>query len=563
MRVLSAAIALALILAAAACSRSKSAPPAAGEAPAAVDSSLTLFFTTELKGSIEPCGCTSDPLGDLARLAELLDEARRGGHPVLYLDGGSALYSNLEIPEDLQAQESLKANLLAESLAKPLATAAVGLGPYDLAEGAERVKPARHAVNLAEGSGISLEAPKVVRAGTTPVGIFGIVSPDAVAHLGLQASDPTAAAKATVAALRAEGATVIVALAHMDRAAATLLAREVEGIDFLLIGEGAPSEPGQVSLEPTRVGDTWLVRPANRGQVVSRFELFIRDESSFQDAGGRARAEAETAELRERIPALEADIKGWREAPDADPGFLKTKEAELRELKSRRERLAREPIQRPAKGNYFTFSQVEIDRALPCSENVVEAKRKLDQAIGEANLAAAANTRPPAAAPGQASYVGAEECALCHREEVDFWKKSRHHGAWETLEGLGKQWSYDCIGCHVTGWQKPGGSNLVHNESLRDVQCESCHGPGSLHVDADGNDQPRTITRSPSESTCTGCHNPDHSDTFEFQAYLRNVTGVGHAPAFRAALGEGPTGHELRAAALKRAGTLIGEGCLK
>ena len=49
---------------------------------------FTLFLTTELLGTIEPCGCTSDPLGDLARTVELVNQARQEGRAVLVVDGG-------------------------------------------------------------------------------------------------------------------------------------------------------------------------------------------------------------------------------------------------------------------------------------------------------------------------------------------------------------------------------------------------------------------------------------------------------------------------------------------
>ncbi|HVQ24918.1 MAG TPA: hypothetical protein VMV01_07070, partial [Planctomycetota bacterium] len=77
------------------------------------------------------------------------------------------------------------------------------------------------------------------------------------------------------------------------------------------------------------------------------------------------------------------------------------------------------------------------------------------------------------------------------------------------------------------------------------VQCEACHGPASLHLDSMGK-RTDTLTRSPPESTCKGCHTPEHSDTFALEPYLRDVLGPGHGEARRKALGEGPTGHELR-----------------
>ena len=58
----------------------------------------------------------------------------------------------------------------------------------------------------------------------------------------------------------------------------------------------------------------------------------------------------------------------------------------------------------------------------------------------------------------------------------------------------------------------------------------------------------------PPPELCAGqCHTKEHSDTFQYEAYLRDIIGAGHGPAARGKLGDGPTGHSLRTAALARA----------
>lgn len=543
-----------------ACSGSKGTTDKAGPDQGKV----TLFATTELKGTIEPCGCTSDPLGDLARTAELIARARSGKDTALYVDGGSLLYSKLPIPEAMVAQEQLKADLLVEAFGDDLQPVGVGLGPYDLAAGGEApVQPARMAANVKPGQRVPVAPPKVVEAGGVKVGVFGVVAVGAVAQLGVEATDPEPAARAAVAELEKQGAQVVVALAHMTKTEAVALARSVDGIDFLLIGQNAPDDPKRLSGAPEKVGGTWLFQPADRGQVVSRLDLTYRGPGGFADAIGEARAAAERADIDERLPALRADLEKWSQAEDADPTFLATKKKELAALEARRKALAEKPLQPPDEGSYFTLAQIEIDKGLPCSEEVVAAKQAYDKAAGLANFKAAKDDLPPEPAPGEAGFVGAEECSFCHADAVEFWKGTRHFEAWETLEVQDKQFNLDCIGCHVTGWQQPGGSTLGVNEHLRDVQCETCHGPGSLHVDAEGAALKETVELVPPEDLCVGCHNPEHSDTFDYEAYLRDVTGPGHGEAFRERLGDGPTGHELRSAALKAAGAKIGAGCPK
>jgi hypothetical protein len=522
---------------------------------------LTIFLSSELKGTTEPCGCNSDPLGDLARTSQIVAEAKKQG-PVIFLDGGSTLYTQVNVSDGILAQEQLKSTLIEKTFADYINVAALGLGPYDLGEGAAKVRPARHAVNLAPEAGVALEAPAIIDAGGMKVGVFGVVSPVAMKTVGLEAGEAAPAATKAIAELKGKGAQVIVALAHMTKDESRALAQAAPGIDFLLIGQNLP-EPDQVRHEAMQVGDTWLFRPANRGQYLSRLRLTRRGEGPFADAVGEVRAAIEIDSLSVELQTLTSDLEKWEADPNGDKAFIANKKKEFKELSERKATLETSALQAPAKGNYFTLGQLKINKALDCQPEVVAAKQAYDKSAGEANVKAA-KAEPPAAPKGAATYVGIEECEMCHKEAVEFWKKTKHAKAWHTIEMVNKQFNFDCISCHVTGFQKPGGSSIGFNEPLRDVQCEQCHGPGSLHVDAEGEEEKRkTIVSRPEESVCMECHTKEHSDTFDFEPYLRDVTGPGHAPALRASLGDGPTGLELRSAALKKAGAGIGNHCPK
>src|SRR4051812_47990813 len=108
---------------------------------------VTFVATAEIKGTPEPCGCTSDPLGDVARVATLA----KGG---LWLDAGSLSY-------DLEAMaptRRMQADATAAELGRVVtaAGAEVGLGADDLARGAGRVTPPRQACNV---RGVPVAAP--------------------------------------------------------------------------------------------------------------------------------------------------------------------------------------------------------------------------------------------------------------------------------------------------------------------------------------------------------------------------------------------------------------------
>src|SRR5690348_10266116 len=79
---------------------------------------VRLVATAEIEGVPEPCGCTSDPLGDVARVATLA----KGG---LWVDAGSLLYGD--------GAERPQAELKAQALARivQMAKVPIGLGKGD------------------------------------------------------------------------------------------------------------------------------------------------------------------------------------------------------------------------------------------------------------------------------------------------------------------------------------------------------------------------------------------------------------------------------------------------
>ncbi len=526
---------------------------------------FTIVALAEMRGQIGPCGCTTDPLGDIARTSQIAAGIRAEG-PTLVLDAGSVLYSKNPIPPHLEAQEELKADLLISTYKEALGVAAVGLGPADLAKGTDKLRLPRHVVNLAADSKVAVEAPKIVDVGGARVGVFGVIAEGAVPAATLAITDPIAAGKAAASKLRGDGAEIVVALVQAaSKKDAVKLVREIGGADIAIAGLGASApEPEDVEPEATKVDGTWLVIPGNRGQVISKIQVTVRgDWTPLADAVGDGAAKAKIATIDKQLAAADADLEKMKADKDADPAFVTQKQAERDQLAKDKAALAATPLIVPAKGSYFTLEQVRINKPLACDTKVQSNVTAFYKAAGEANVKAAAGQKVAAPAKGAASYVGTEACSDCHSDAVDFWKTTRHAHAWETLVERGQEFDYDCIGCHVTGWDKPGGSNLASNDTLRDVQCETCHGPGSIHVAKGGEERPSAIVRLPDEKLCaTQCHTKEHSDTFDLQPYLRDVTGPGHGANLRTKLGDGPTGGELRKAGLAKAGRM-GPNCVR
>ncbi len=456
---------------------------------------VTLLATAEIHGTPEPCGCQSDPLGDVARIGGLFQQAQRRG-PALLVDAGGLRRTNQPIPEAAEAQAQLKAHFLERTF-------------RDLGAvlGDDLVQPE---VRTIDGLKIGL-----LRLGAAPAPV--------------------------VAGLRSQGADLIVALAQVDRATARQIARSTPGISILVVGK----EVGEGGA-PEQLGETLIVQPAEEGQRIVRIVLHMANGTlSTRLVASETDRARERARTQQKIAVLDNEIAQLEKDPTAEPAFVATKRRQRAELAA----ALAAPTPTPS-GSYAIAELMPIRHTLPRDPQIAAAMKVLDAAVGEANRTAGEKMAVPAAAPGAAHYVGLEQCELCHDEAVNFWKTTVHARAWNELVQVNKQWSFDCIGCHITGYGQRGGSAMAHVDGLTDVQCEVCHGPGSQHVE-----RPQKMRlKMPSDNDCKSCHTKDHSDTFQYAPYLRDVLGPGHGEKRRTALGEGPTGHELRHAAQQKAG---------
>jgi hypothetical protein len=151
---------------------------------------------------------------------------------------------------------------------------------------------------------------------------------------------------------------------------------------------------------------------------------------------------------------------------------------------------------------------------------------RYDQRVNEHNRVSLADRLPQPAKEGTAHYIGSEACKSCHEPAYTWWRDTKHGRAYATLEKLHKEFNLSCVGCHVTGYNQPGGSTVTHVENLKDVGCENCHGPGSTHAKEPA--RKGLVARDTSEATCTSCHTREHSDRFVYEAFKTLLVAPGH-----------------------------------
>lgn len=120
-----------------------------------------------------------------------------------------------------------------------------------------------------------------------------------------------------------------------------------------------------------------------------------------------------------------------------------------------------------------------------------------------------------------ATYVGTAQCVSCHKSAAAVWESSPHAHAFATLTARQADADPKCIGCHTVGFGDTSGYRREFGASkLVDVGCESCHGPGSLHVRAKTGDTAINFTfRTLDAGDCQKCHYGEFSRPFVWDEF--------------------------------------------
>jgi predicted CXXCH cytochrome family protein len=119
-------------------------------------------------------------------------------------------------------------------------------------------------------------------------------------------------------------------------------------------------------------------------------------------------------------------------------------------------------------------------------------------------------------------YGGYPHCQACHASgseptnQYPHWRNTGHSLAYDSHPGL--QWNADCLPCHTTGWDTQlsnGGfddffysSDTLGMQQMRNVQCESCHGP------TDQVPHPATTVVDFHAEVCADCHSWTEAPTY-------------------------------------------------
>ena len=429
----------------------------------------------EMRGMLEPCGCASGQLGGLARRIFKLHEDKDYD---LLIEGGNLAAGGSEL--DLQKTFTALTALDFDSTRYH----AIGIGPLDLEQEPEEYgsilqvpRAPLVASDLVPKEGFSwpVKAFIAVEAGQGKI-------PVRIASLAMQIPKSATGTKVTLlspadawkrALEGATASTLRVLLAHGDAEQIASLTKLDPKPDLVVGFSNSHHEPPEL---PDNSKEAPVVWPAVNGR-------FLLDVWLTREAG-----KGKITRYR-RIP-----LEGSPSSPGAmeDEGMKSLLLAHRMEV-AKNDVLTRMADQKPTKDG--------------------------------------------------ATYVGSKVCGSCHPAALLIWEKSKHAQAWKTLEdaeagklvhkSTGKPrygWPTtkypDCVGCHVVGYGfKSGFVDKAKTEHLTDVGCESCHGAGSQHSDAQLGKIPKDkgVLGRCDPVLCTACHNFEQSPTFDYSERWKKI----------------------------------------
>lgn len=500
-----------------------------------------LIFLSSLNGYTEPCGCTEDIVyGGIDRLvgtSHALQQSQQS--PLVLISAGDTLFESVEVQDADKAQDTLRIALLASALHKAKLRV-MGVGPRDLSRGwgvlddfardAELTLVSTNMRPIAPqgDEAISLERAAVIRVGALRVALLNIVLADSNdLREDIVVQDPQESLNQALQQADVAGADLRVLFLHGATEQAAAFASEQQAINIVMTTQNDEQRDSIGTWGHSAQLQLW-----SQGRELGVLRL-VKDTDSdadddWQQMGELSRDEYDTlTQLIDRLSKQIQELEDRMEEGDRSPMLakLRIRKAEYQYKIQQAQKEAKEDAKNA--GPHYLWNVFALAPTLPQDADIHQERLQYNRALQALNLEVA--TPPPAAKEGEAHFVGAQSCQGCHTSSHAAWSETAHAHAYASLANKDKAFDLSCIGCHVTGYQQPGGSSLGFTDKLENVQCESCHGPGSEHVQ-----NPTLVNKKAGiqldvpEATCRGCHTPEHSPQFNDERYRARILVPGH-----------------------------------
>ena len=268
----------------------------------------TRFKILQINDVYKVEGLEGGQTGGLARIRTLRRHLESDGTPVLLLHGGDALYPSV-MSKYLDAKPMVEVmNLLDGDPAVFDERLIVTFGNHEFDKSDPAILVARLRDSAFEwvSANVNITAPGVppvkktllVDAGGTRIGIFGLLYPMEKPYAA--SSDVTAAARVAVAALREDGARVVIALTHEDMGDDVELVKNVPGIDLVIGGHDH-------MFTQQLVNGTWVTKADADAKSVIVYDVTVPSTGPVQTAPLRVVLDSTV----EKDPAVDAVVQRW------------------------------------------------------------------------------------------------------------------------------------------------------------------------------------------------------------------------------------------------------------
>ncbi|NUN14669.1 MAG: hypothetical protein HUU55_13645 [Myxococcales bacterium] len=249
----------------------------------------------------------------------------------------------------------------------------LALGKDELIKLASKAKFPFLASNLVDAASqkVVFKERVIVKKDGVNIGVFALLSPmatertDVLSKNGLALLDMNLVARTQVAALKTEGADVIVCLGHIAQEEASELARSVIGITAIL---GTHSQ--SLLRYPNVVGNTYITDAFSKAKYFSALTLMVRDGEkvfTFADPNRRAVLEGDIQEIKTRIESRQQAIKDMEKN---NPGavdsswFAENLKQSQEELAAREAELKALPEVSPDSGSFVTYEYPALSKEI-------------------------------------------------------------------------------------------------------------------------------------------------------------------------------------------------------
>ncbi|MCD6429883.1 MAG: hypothetical protein J7L57_01525 [Deltaproteobacteria bacterium] len=395
-------------------------------------------------------------------------------------------------PKKVVAGE-LRADLIISSYNK-MGCDAINIGAYDLSLGVDYLLKKEKSANFPFLSGNILDkhdkyifTPSIIKSvNGIKVGILGLCDDKLKlkkipGHDKFKIVNPMEKAEEITAHLKKEGVDYVVLLTNLKISSCRRLAQHGIPID-LIVGI---SKKSRISL-PILVKETYIAHVERGGKRVGRLDVSFLDTTGVESLPLATRMKGKT--VGEKLFLLNHFFPLLKTIPD-----------------------------HPEIGSMVEAVENELSRLQKAN---VEAELSVLQQVSATSSIAMGEL----ANKQENSYVFAKACAQCHPGHYQRWLKTPHARAYHSLVEHEKHFDEDCVRCHTVGYREKGGFFDVSQAGhYANVQCESCHGPGRLHVAAKG--QLKTVKEPSGVKICLDCHIEERSPEFNRETYFHNVCG--------------------------------------